>query len=159
MILYLVLWLILISKFNIEGFVIGLFVSLIVFRANKSRSVIDIDGLRIIPYKVITYIRYTLILIWEIFVAGIDVARIVLSIKPNISPCTIEYKTKVRSNLRRMLLCNSITLTPGTLTIDIVDDVIIVHCLTEKNALDLENNIFERLLLDIEKKEKEILNG
>lgn len=160
MILYFLLWFILIGKFDIEGFVVGLCMILIVFMLNGNTIKIKkFNSIGLFLYRFIMYLKYLGILIKEIIIAGIQVARIVMSITPNCSPCIVEYRTKIKGRKKLLLFCNSITLTPGTLTIGIEGDVIKIHCLTDKNAKDLENNIFENIILGIEKKEEEYLNG
>lgn len=158
MILYFILWFILISRFDIEGFVIGIIISVCIYLFNKPIIKTKFN-LKVSFYKLVMFFKYISILVKEIFIAGIDVAKIVLSVKPNISPCIITYKTRVKSRFYRLILCSSITLTPGTLTIDIDRDVIKVHCLTKENAAHIDDNIFEELLIRIEDKEEGYKNG
>ena len=63
-----------------------------------------------------------------------DVARRVLSPSLPINPGIVEVKTQLKSPMARMILTNSITLTPGTLTIDIVDDSIFIHWIDVKST-------------------------
>ncbi len=68
-----------------------------------------------------------------------------------INPCEIRIKTKLRSELARVILANSITITPGTLTIDLKDDYLYVHWLESKGtstlyAGELIKGTFEKLL-------------
>jgi multicomponent Na+:H+ antiporter subunit E len=73
-----------------------------------------------------------------LIVANLDVARRVLSPSLPIRPAVVEVKTELRSALGRMLLANSITLTPGTLTIDVEDDRLLVHWIDCPPGTDLE---------------------
>ncbi|GIW41164.1 MAG: hypothetical protein KatS3mg076_1741 [Candidatus Binatia bacterium] len=63
------------------------------------------------------HLRYALWLWWEIVKANVQVARIVLHPKLPIRPAMIPYRTLLRSDLGKTLLANSITLTPGTVTV------------------------------------------
>ena len=82
--------------------------------------------------KVITYWGW---LVKEIVVSSIDVTRIVLSPRLPISPTMVQTQSKSKGVVRQVLLANSITLTPGTLTTDIDDDgLITVHALTQSGA-------------------------
>ena len=54
-------------------------------------------------------------------------ARRVITPSLPINPGIVEVKTKLKSKMGRMILANSITLTPGTLTIDIQDDILYIH--------------------------------
>lgn len=68
---------------------------------------------------------------WELIVANIQVLRIVLSPRLRIRPGIIAYKTECKTPLSVTSLANSITLTPGTLSVDISEDesIIFVHTL------------------------------
>jgi multicomponent Na+:H+ antiporter subunit E len=70
-------------------------------------------------------------------VANFDVARRVLAPSLPIRPAVVEVHTELRSALGRMLLANSITLTPGTLTIDVHGDRLLVHWIDCAPGTDL----------------------
>jgi multicomponent Na+:H+ antiporter subunit E len=70
-------------------------------------------------------------------VANFDVARRVVSPSLPIRPAVVEVRTGLRSALGRMLLANSITLTPGTLTIDVEGDRLLVHWIDCPPGTDL----------------------
>jgi multicomponent Na+:H+ antiporter subunit E len=92
---------------------------------------------------------YLVILIIKVYIASVDVAYRVLTMK--INPGEIRIRTRLKSELARVLLANSITITPGTLTIDLRDDYLYVHWLESKGtstlyAGELIKGVFERLL-------------
>lgn len=89
--------------------------------------------------QIIVLASILLILIKDMILANIQVAVIVLSPKMPISPGIVTFKTNLKSPLARTILANSITLTPGTLTIDVDEDIFVVHYLTEANAHDVQN--------------------
>ena len=70
-------------------------------------------------------------LIWQIIIASLQVAYVVLHPRVPINPSLVKFKTKLPNIAARVILGNSITLTPGTLTINISDDEFIVHALTK----------------------------
>jgi len=70
----------------------------------------------------------------EIVVSNLQVARIVLSRKPSISPRVIRLKALPEGPVGQAFLCNSITLTPGTVTVDEHEGELLVHCLTAEGA-------------------------
>ena len=76
-------------------------------------------------------------LIKEIAVANVDVARRILHPKLPISPRMIRVKASQRGELGRVVYANSITLTPGTVSVDMAGDEIVVHALT-REAAELE---------------------
>lgn len=85
--------------------------------------------------KAVRYILYTPWLIKEIVIANIDVARRVLSPSMPIDPCIIKFKTDLKTNLGITTLSNSITLTPGTVTLSAnKNGEYIVHALSREFA-------------------------
>lgn len=100
--------------------------------------------------KLFHMVEYMLLLIREIVIANIAVAKIVLSFEMKSSPVVVRFESRLNSEILRVVLANSITLTPGTLTVDLEDGVYTVHCLKEEFAKDLNNSRFEKILLNIE---------
>jgi len=80
----------------------------------------------------------------EIFRSSIDVTRIVLDPKLPISPGEVTITTSSQNPLDQVILANSITLTPGTLSLDLHNGVIKVHCLTEAGAKQLLDGEMDR---------------
>ena len=68
-------------------------------------------------------------LLWEIVKANLRLTRIVLSKKPEIHPVLVTFKTPLKSRVGRAVLADSITLTPGTITVYLKKDELTVHCL------------------------------
>ncbi len=85
------------------------------------------------------FILYTFWLLGEIFRANLHVIGLALSLKPKerIDPHLVTFKTCLQSPFARFVLANSITLTPGTVTIRIDKNVFYVHAITAKAAGDL----------------------
>lgn len=77
-------------------------------------------------------ILYLLILVLKIFLASFDVAYRVITLK--INPTIIRIRTRLVSDLSKTVLANSITLTPGTVTVDIEKDYLYVHWLNAKTT-------------------------
>lgn len=73
----------------------------------------------------------------EIFRSSFQVAKIVIDPKLPISPRTVEIKSDSGHLVDQVILANSITLTPGTLSLDLHEGVIKVHSLTEEGAREL----------------------
>ncbi len=68
----------------------------------------------------------------EIFKANLDVAKVVLAPNMKLSPRILRVPTSQSSELGTVIYANSITLTPGTVSVDIEGDEIIVHALTQE---------------------------
>ena len=76
-------------------------------------------------------------LLREVIKSSLEVAQLVLSPSMPISPTMVELTTTETSDLGKVILGNSITLSPGTVTIDVHKDRLLVHCLTRTGALAL----------------------
>jgi len=70
----------------------------------------------------------------EIWLSSIEVAKIVLHPKCPVSPRIVVLQTRASDNFTQVLLGNSITLTPGTLTLDVHEGQLTVHTLTDAGA-------------------------
>jgi multicomponent Na+:H+ antiporter subunit E len=79
----------------------------------------------------------------QIFSANLHVAFLALSPKMPIDPQIIRFKTKLESDIAYVALANSITLTPGTITVDIRDGEFFVHAIDKEVAYDLDTGEME----------------
>jgi multicomponent Na+:H+ antiporter subunit E len=102
------------------------------------------------PRALLPILLFIPTLILEIIKANIDVARIVLHPKLPIEPSIVKFKSKLKGDTIKVSLANSITLTPGTITMDIIDDTFYVHALTREAAEDVTNWPIEDLLKEVE---------
>jgi len=82
---------------------------------------------RVTPKKVIYSIAYIFYLFIAIIKSNWDVARRVVQREIPINPGIVAVKTKLKSPVGRMILANSITLTPGTLSVDVTGDHYYIH--------------------------------
>jgi len=96
------------------------------------------------------WIKYIALLFYEVVIANFQVAKIVLNPKLDIKPMVIEYESKLSESMLLTILANSITLTPGTMTVGIEGKKLQVHCLRKFYAESLQGNKFEKQLLKIE---------
>ena len=83
-------------------------------------------------------------LLYEIVKANLDVAYVILHPDLPIDPRVVSYDPETEGRFERAVLANSITLTPGTLTIDANDDSFSVHALTENTRVGLEAGSLRR---------------
>ena len=80
------------------------------------------------------HIVYLPWLLTEIVKANIDVTRIILSQEMSIAPRLIRVRASQKTVLGQVVYANSITLTPGTVSLDLRDGEILVHALTHETA-------------------------
>lgn len=86
------------------------------------------------------FLPYCLWLLWQIVIANMHVIALAIFRKyreKELDPHIFTFRTKLQSGFARFVLANSITLTPGTVTIRIEDDLFHVHAISRKAAGDL----------------------
>lgn len=96
------------------------------------------------------FVQYLYHLIREIILANLGVCRMILTRKEQMEPVIVHVHAKLKSETARVILANSITLTPGTITVSLTDDNLLVHCLDKSLAEGMEDSIFVRLLQKME---------
>lgn len=95
-------------------------------------------------------IQYLFTLIWEILKANLIVFKMIYSEEYELEPAVVRFKTDLHSTFARVLLANSITLTPGTITVSLTDNEYTVHCLDKELAEGIDSSVFVKLLAKIE---------
>ena len=112
------------------------------------------DPILITPSHIIYFIQYFFVFLVALIKANFDVARRVVNPKLPINPGIVSFETKLQNHFAKMVLANSITLTPGTLTIDVVGNKFYIHWIdvTTENKDEIYKEIsepFEKVLLKI----------
>jgi multicomponent Na+:H+ antiporter subunit E len=79
------------------------------------------------PRIIFYYLMYLAVFLTELVKANLNVMRLVFSPRINIKPGIVEIRTGLKSPMGRLALANSITLTPGTLVVDIRGDSLFIH--------------------------------
>ena len=96
------------------------------------------------------FAQYLYYLVKEIIAANLAVSRMILTRKEQMEPVIVHVHTDLKSETARMILANSITLTPGTITVSLTGDDLLVHCLDSSLAGGMEDSVFTRLLKRME---------
>ena len=143
------LWLMLSGVFEPLLLSLGLLSCLFVLFIAHRMDVIDHEG-RVIHLGFVHLIFYWLWLVGEIVKASIDVTRRVLDPALPIRPTVIRLKATQPSEMGLVIYANSITLTPGTVSIDVTAGEIKVHALTAEAAADLEKGEMDRRITRLE---------
>jgi multicomponent Na+:H+ antiporter subunit E len=125
-ILSLIFWLLLTFDFTISNLIVGA-VSSIICALFFGRVFITNVYKLLEPKRYYWFIIYLFIFIWECIKANFDVAYRVLHPAMPIRPGIVKVKTTLKSDMAKMLLANSITMTPGTISVDIIDDYLYIH--------------------------------
>ena len=101
--------------------------------------------------KFFLVLQYVFVLITEIIKANFAVIRMIMSSRYEIEPAIVRFKTDLKTTPARVLLANSITLTPGTITVSLEEDEYVVHCLDKELAEGINSSVFVRLLRKLER--------
>ena len=101
--------------------------------------------------KFFLVLQYVFVLITEIIKANFAVIRMIMSYRYEIEPAIVRFKTDLKTTPARVLLANSITLTPGTITVSLEEDEYVVHCLDKELAEGINSSVFVTLLRKLER--------
>ena len=94
--------------------------------------------------------RYIRLLVKEIVKANLTVCRMILTRKEVMEPAIVRVHTDLKTETARVMLANSITLTPGTITVSMSGQELLVHCLDKSLAEGMEDSEFVKLLQKME---------
>lgn len=127
---------------------LGLVSCIAVVALVRRMGVVDHEGALVeFALRPLFYIPW---LLWEMLKANVDVALLILSPTLHISPRVIRVKAGQRTGLGLVVYANSITLTPGTVSIDIEGDTIVVHALTREAAEGVESGVMDQKVTALE---------
>ena len=101
--------------------------------------------------KIPRILQYICVLVWEIIKANFAVIRMITASRYDLEPVLVRFKTNLKTKEARVVLANSITLTPGTITVMLEDDELVVHCLDKELAEGMNHSIFVELLEKLER--------
>lgn len=152
-IVHFILWLILNGRIDAEVVILGVFVAF--FMNFFIQRIIKIQPVVISPLALIKLLPgvllYAVVLVIEIIKANIATIKLVLAHDIDVEPCLVRLHTKLKSRTARVAFANSITLTPGTITVNLSGNELLVHALNHDFAKGLYNSKFERLLYEMER--------
>jgi multicomponent Na+:H+ antiporter subunit E len=120
------LWLVLTSTIFWQELLTGLVFSLII--AAVAYGSFNEKGMgNLSPRRIVYAMGYAPFFLWEVIKANFDVAYRVLHPDMPINPGIVEIRTTMKSDIGKLGLANSITLTPGTITMDVDGDRMFIH--------------------------------
>jgi len=142
-------WLTLTWTIELQEVIVGLIVSAVISIVFKKYYNIRFNA-KFIPGLLKFVFIYIPVFIWEMLKANIDVASRVVETKTDIKPGFVKIKTTLKGDVAKLTLANSITLTPGTITVDMKDDDLYVHWIevvgTDEESKKIFYGRFERIL-------------
>lgn len=152
--LFFLVWIIFNGNITVEIAVIGLAVAVAVFAFICKFMDYSLKKEILLYKKLLAFIGYVMILIIEIIKANIAVIHMIVTQREVVEPVIVRFRTSLRTETARVILANSITLTPGTITVSLEGDEYEVHCLDKSLAEGIEDSMFVKLLEKMEGKEK-----
>lgn len=132
------LWLLLAGTLDLQELAAGLLVALAVTIISRPHLEI-FSGFKLTPSALPAMLSYLGLFAVELVRANLDVARRVLSPSLPLRPALVEVRSELQSPLGRLILANSITLTPGTLTVDVRGERLLIHWIDAPPGVDLES--------------------
>ena len=153
-VLFLVLWIIFNANFTWEIFWIGVIISLALYwfvcKFMEYSPKKDLQGLK----QLGKVLKYIIILVVEIIKANGQVIYFILTSKYEVEPKLVKFRTDLKKDSSRAVLANSITLTPGTITVTLTGNEYVVHCLDKELAEGMSDSVFVKQLRAMEKSKR-----
>jgi multicomponent Na+:H+ antiporter subunit E len=125
-IITLIFWLLVTLSLSLSNLVVGVVAAIVTSLLFGKYFVKDV-GKFLQPQRYVWLIIYIFVFLWECIKANFDVAYRVLHPAMPIKPGIVKVKLGVKTNLAKTMLANSITMTPGTIAVDLIDDTMYVH--------------------------------
>ena len=133
------LWLVLTSSLGLQNVLVGIVVStgiaLLYTKMFKDE--------KIEHFSISAALVYLYVLLKNLVTSNIQINKRILRKELKISTAIVAVKTDLKSDWKKLLLANSITLTPGTLTLDIKGDMLFIHTLQYEEGMDKKEIIKE----------------
>jgi len=130
-------WLLLSASYDIAHVVAGAVIAVVVMWLNPAGAA---------PTKKLSWLAVLSYLPWligRILKSGFHVSRLILTPSLPIAPRLIRHQTKLKSDGELVVLGNSITLTPGTITVEIAPGELVVHAIDEASSSDLTDGVLD----------------
>ena len=144
--LLLAFWIILNGRFTIEILILGLIFAAVVYAFARKFMGLTVKKEKRFWKHVGWALQYVGVLIKEIVVANVAVLKILLRPGYRVQPVLVSFPAPLKSEALQVVLADSITLTPGTITVRVHEDKFEVHCLDRSMAEGLDSSVFVKML-------------
>ena len=151
LLLFFLVWIVFNGRITLEITLFGIAVSVLMLLFICRFMGYSLAAERRFYRLIVPFCRYVTLLVKEIVVANLAVCRMILTRQEIMEPVLVRIHTDLKTETARVILANSITLTPGTITVSLTGQELLVHCLDESLAEGLETSEFVRLLQEMEK--------
>ena len=150
LLLFFLAWIIFNGRVTLEIVLFGMIISLTVFAFVCKFMDFSIEWERNCYRRLPQFMQYLFVLIKEIISANLVVCRMILTRKEIMEPVIVRVHANLKTETARVILANSITLTPGTITVSMTGQELLVHCLDKSLSEGMENSVFVKLLQKME---------
>lgn len=155
-IVFLLLWILLNGQFTWEIFFFGIVIAGAMYAFICKFMDYSIETDILIAKKLPYILLYVIVLVWEIIKANVSAIRLAVSFRNEIDPVIVKFKTDLKTDMAKAILANSITLTPGTITVALEKDEFIVHALDVELVKGIDDSVFVHMLRKMEAMDKEV---
>lgn len=146
LLLFFLVWIIFNGNITTEIVIFGVVIAALVFAFVCKFMDYSLQKEKIFYKKIFSFAAYVILLVTEIIKANFSVIHMVLTRTEIMEPVIVRFRTNLKTDTARVLLANSITLTPGTITVALSDDELVVHCLDKSLAEGMEDSLFVKML-------------
>ncbi len=150
-----IFWILLSGEFTFILITSGVVASLIVAYLSHDIFIGKAD-LKTETGRVFKFTKYVPWLLWEIILANVEIAYLVLNPKPLVDPQLVRFKPDLKTDLGIVTLAHSITLTPGTVTVKANREEFVIHAIWQKSAEGIIDGEMQRKVKRIEGEVKEL---
>jgi len=150
LLLFFLAWIVFNGRITLEIVLFGIAIALAVFAFVCKFMDFSIQREWNFYRRLPLFARYVFVLIREIITANLAVCRMILTRREVMEPVLVRVHTDLKTETARVILANSITLTPGTITVSMTDQELLVHCLDKSLSEGMEDSVFVKLLEKIE---------
>ena len=150
------LWIVLCSRISLDAgmvqiLVIGAVVTALVRLFMYSALHLGLREELLFYPRILFLLLYVLLLIYEVLKANFTVMKLLMTRLRKIRPAMVKFSAPINDDLTRALLSCAITLTPGTTTVDVEQNIYTVHCLDLSLAEGIESSSFVKLLMRLDR--------
>ena len=150
LLLFFFIWIVFNGKITVEITLFGIVIAALIFAFICKFMDYSLQKEIVLYKRSLHLFHYFCVLIVEIIKANLAVIHMILTNKEIMEPVIVRFRTNLKTEFARVLLANSITLTPGTITVTLEENEYTVHCLDNSLADGMEDSIFVKMLEKIE---------
>ncbi|MBR2047191.1 MAG: Na+/H+ antiporter subunit E [Oscillospiraceae bacterium] len=150
LLLFFLVWIVFNGRFTLEIALFGIAVSGVMFAFICKFMDYSLQKEWRFCKRIPAFAQYLYCLIKEIVSANLAVSRMILTRRELMEPVIVHVPVDLQTEAARVVLANSITLTPGTITVSMTGNELLVHCLDKSLSEGMADSEFVRLLRKME---------